>query len=471
LAALLPQELLDKYQYPPMGPDHEKDSFNAQSQSLGVGKQLTSDEWEETLYRMEHCYKYSRWDLPDDFGEDSHIERIIELIMDRNPTKSPGAIFLRQGLQNNKSVLDKLGMAGLVSMVRDRWEALVVADMSLGYDPNVPNTSDPIRIFQKFEPHSLKKMMQKRYRLIFGVSLIDQIVDRMLLQGVVDSSLAACRLQSSKPGISFKKGGTDVLVRAHTSNRENWNSFDASGFDFSVTGNQLFIVAELNRRLCLTPNEVSPDMTPEQVKKVQRKEFWWMMYQKREQAINLATLVFSCGTMIRQLWACIVKSGRVTTIDGNCKISCSNRVRYDIRSDVATRPLDSITMGDDAVENNLARGAEDFISFVRDECGNRLEKQCETGPLIQQNFCSADITRLPNGKHVMMPCNFEKSAWRAAHVEVTKRASYPDTISNLCTEYAFHPKYDVFEQALRDVGDPARMLSRKSRQHVHTASE
>lgn len=454
-----------------MGADHEKTSFNLQSALVNTTKSISGEEWEETLYRLEHCYKYSRWDLPEDFGQDSHIKRTIELIMTRNPTKSPGAVFLRQGLLSNQGVLDKLGLDGLVSMVKDRWESLSIAEMSQGYDPLIPNTSDPIRVFQKFEPHSLEKMATGRFRLIFGVSLLDQIVDRMLLQEVVDASLSACRVQSSKPGLSFKKGGTDILVRAHTSHRENWNSFDASGFDFSVEGVQLDIVAELNRRLCNTPDHKTSDMTSFQMKQVDRKDHWWHMYSQREKAINLATLVFSCGTMIRQNYACIVKSGRVTTIDGNCKISCSNRVRYDIACDVPTRPLDSIYMGDDAVENNLHHGPDHFIEFVKAKCGNRLTKQCETGRLTQQNFCSADITRLPNGKHVMLPCNFEKSAWRAAHIEPTKRDSYPDTISNLCTEYAFHPKYVVFEQALRDVGDSSRMLSLKSRQHVHTASE
>ena len=41
---------------------------------------------------------------------------------------------------------------------------------------------DPIKVFVKQEPHKMSKIKQERYRLISGVSLVDTLVDRLLLQ-------------------------------------------------------------------------------------------------------------------------------------------------------------------------------------------------------------------------------------------------------------------------------------------------
>jgi len=113
--------------------------------------------------------------------------------------------------------------------------------------------SDPARLFIKREAHSVSKIADRRWRLIWGVSLIDRIIDMMLYLGVIDATIENCDASPIKVGMNFKKGGVDKLVREkhHIFGPSvRWSSYDAKQFDFTVPAWALWAVRQLNEQLC-----------------------------------------------------------------------------------------------------------------------------------------------------------------------------------------------------------------------------
>lgn len=442
----LEPEVVNAYRYPPVGAQHEKESFNIQSDKFNTVEPMSEELRSKVLDRAEHFYKYSKWSIPEDFLSDEHIVRVLVGVMRKNPKKNPGAILTRLGMSTNLDVLARLGIDGILDMVRARLTELLTSE-------DTRYAADPVRIFQKLEGHKMEKVLQRRWRLIWGVSLIDQIVDRLLYEPVVEVSLAACEKQSAKPGISFKHGGVDRMVRLHEDvGPKNWTSFDASSFDFTVSGDQLDVVRELNSRLCLTEGPL--------------REKWEDLSKRREEALKYGTFVFSDGTMCRQVQPGIQKSGRFTTIDANCKVVVTNRIRYDIAKKLPSNPLGTVAMGDDAVEYDV--GA-DYQQFIAENCGNRLTRECEPGPFASQSFCSMNFKRLPTGLYVSVPQNWAKNTWCLANME-GNGDSYEEALSSLVIEYRFHEKWGVLYEELKRVA-PTRARSKEYYDSIHLRLE
>jgi hypothetical protein len=81
----------------------------------------------------------------------------------------------------NKDILTE-NLAQITDLVIDRLKLLNDNDISgLNAQELVEgNFCDPVRVFIKAEPHSTNKVNQDRWRLIFAVSVVDQIIERLL---------------------------------------------------------------------------------------------------------------------------------------------------------------------------------------------------------------------------------------------------------------------------------------------------
>lgn len=438
------------YDYAPTEYSAEIDSFNFQSNSFNLTSKPPNKIVEQTLDRLESYYKLSRFTVPVDFLEDSHIDRIINLIEREKYDKTPGSTFIREGLTTNLMVIESLGKVGLRETVKERLEELLNDELDHRW------VADPVRVFVKFEPHSNKKVQQKRWRLIWGVSLVDQIIDRLLYQDLCENSIQHASEQSAKVGFSFMKGGVQQLIQDYDDGKDNWISFDASQFDFTVAGWHLEMVAQLNKRL---KNDSI----------IIKDALWDKLMLAREKAVAYGKFCFSDGQQFIKILPGMQLSGRYTTIDANSKIMILIRVMNDVVNGRPSSEKDIIAMGDDSVQNNIP-DVDKFVNEIRDIHGIKLTIESVKGKLVDQNFCSMDFIKTPENTYVFVPRNLEKNIFALINMEHKKQKYLGDTLVNLCQQYAYHPIYKPLKQLL-DKNYPEKTHSDKWFQNKITGYE
>jgi len=385
---------------------------------------------ERALDRLETIFAPAKYESAVDFSSNAHLERVCDEILRKNGDKSPGAIFQRLDCSTNKEVFEKFGIPGVVALVQAR-----LALMRSSSQEEARYIADAIKLFIKFEPHKRSKITNKRWRLIWGVSLIDQIIDRALYGEMINIALKQHNSTPNKPGFNFKRGGVSRLARQYGTLKPTWRSFDARSFDITASGWGLETVAALNARLNASSSPSRAD--------------WDLIANRREQAVLYGTFVFSDGTMCRKVKPGIQPSGRFTTIDSNGKLVALCRVLWDITKGVPTNSMSFITMGDDSVQDGIA-DVDEFIAWTQQVCGVTLTNESfdgKPGFFHEQNFCSFEMIK-HCGTYVPVPLNWEKNMYALVHPEKTEIDFSADRLQNLCIEYAFHPRFGELQALL-----------------------
>ncbi|AZP56278.1 RNA-dependent RNA polymerase [Faba bean polerovirus 1] len=198
---------------------------------------------------------------------------------------------------------------------------------------------DPIRLFVKGEPHKQSKLDEGRYRLIMSVSLVDQLVARVLFQEQNKLEINLWRAIPSKPGMGLS---TDAQVADFLDSLAqhvqvpvedlvyNWEKHvvptDCSGFDWSVTDWLLEDEMEVRNRLTQGNNALT-----------RRLRGCWL------KCISNSVLALSNGILYAQRVPGVQKSGSYNTSSSN------SRIRF-MCSKYAGASW-AIAMGDDALES------------------------------------------------------------------------------------------------------------------------
>lgn len=246
---------------------------------------------------------------------------------------------------------------------------------------------DPIRVFVKGEPHKQSKLDEGRYRLIMSVSLIDQLVARVLFQNQNKREITLWRAVPSKPGfglstdeqvVEFMKILSAQVGVAPKELIGNWQhhliATDCSGFDWSVSDWLLEDDMEVRNRLTLDINETT-----------KRLRSAWL------KCISNSVLSLSDGTLLSQQVPGVQKSGSYNTSSSNSRIRVM--AAYHCGAEWA------MAMGDDALESvgsNLAKYAE--LGF-KVEVSSKLE------------FCSHIFER----EDLAIPVNKAKMIYKLIH--------------------------------------------------------
>lgn len=110
---------------------------------------------------------------------------------------------------------------------------------------------DPVKVFIKDEPHSLKKVLSGKYRGISSVSLVDQIVTRLLCSKQNKAEINTWESCPSKPGMGLHDEGMLVIASSIKKmlSKGVISETDVSGWDWSVNAWELLLDAEIRRRL------------------------------------------------------------------------------------------------------------------------------------------------------------------------------------------------------------------------------
>lgn len=227
---------------------------------------------------------------------------------------------------------------------------------------------DLIRLFLKKEPLKWSKLYNKvtgqklqygRYRLISCISLVDQIIHRMIYGKQNKAEIAQYCVIPSQPGIGFS---TDAGVRAfteasffHPSRRQNlskedalWLSFlciDFQAWDWTVKDWQLDMDAHVRRKLCNYGDE--------------------LLIAKAHHLVSNGCFVLSNGELWVQILRGLMKSGWYNTSSSNSRIRAAiSKIFFGLMHWI-------ITMGDDSVEDNDKRLAE-FLVWIKDIVGQTI---------------------------------------------------------------------------------------------------
>nr|WBR18978.1 P1-P2 fusion protein [Cowpea polerovirus 1] len=252
-------------------------------------------------------------------------------------------------------VITRLVFDRLQKMLETRFEEMTPVEL-------VQNgLCDPIRLFVKGEPHKKAKLEEGRYRLIMSVSLVDQLVARLLFQDQNKREIELWRACPSKPGFGLSTDSqvqefVEVLARQVGVSQEevitNWESYlvptDCSGFDWSVQDWMLQDEMEVRNRLTLNNNDA-----------LRRLRSGWL------KCLSNSVLCLSDGTLLSQDYPGIQKSGSYNTSSSNSRI----RVMCALHTGASW----CLAMGDDALESvdgDLSKYSELGLKV---EVGKQLE--------------------------------------------------------------------------------------------------
>lgn len=360
---------------------------------------MTAGERSLIMDSLVQIYGEAKWELPADFMEKSHFERVVRTRLDWN--SSPGYPYLRRAPTNR--ILFKVEDGEPDQSQVDRlWQAL---QMRL-----INRDSDYIRLFIKPEPHKLKKLEQMRYRLISSVSVLDQIIDHMLFGDMNDKLIENWPMLPNRPGWSQLVGGWRAMPV------ETWLATDKSGWDWSAQGWLFETVLELRMRLCT-------NVTPEWID---------LATWRYRQLFGNPSFITSGGLVLRQRRPGVQKSGCVNTISDNSMMQVILHLRVCRTLGIPPGPL--LTMGDDVLQQAPDR-ENDYLDMLNQFC--HVKQAAHVNEFAGFRFQGKSVEPLYKGKHAFALLHLNEEYLPQlcdSYVLLYHRSAYRDYIRRLFQE-------------------------------------
>lgn len=245
---------------------------------------------------------------------------------------SPGFPLMR-AYATNEEVLNTLGSEYLVERAVERYMLLMRTPIEQLKSATAEQlvwmgVVDPIRMFVKSEPHSEKKVAEGRMRLIMSVSVVDQMVERMLCANQDLSEVEAWETIPSKPGMGLNDESLSSLQQCIRKMKVPAGT-DIIAHDFSVQLWGLLMDATRRARLAGCEGEAT-------------------MWHKRAVCLGLSIVLSSDGDAFRQKWPGIMKSGAKITSSSTSSLRGMSRALIAPPEECYSGVM---TMGDDCVED------------------------------------------------------------------------------------------------------------------------
>jgi len=291
---------------------------------------------------------------------------------------TPGIPLMKLG-RDNASVLEHYSGEVKQMVVTSFLNAILLGEQVFDLNAKeliVTGVRDPIRLFIKNEPHNRRKLNSGKLRLISGVSLRDQLKERILGALQNNAEIAAWTTCPSRPGIGLNDEG--LLIMADIFRKEleigPIMETDVSGWDWSVQSWELEADSERRRRLA-------------QAKKGSLFDF---LLRVQARCTARSVYVLPGGEMVEQLTDGIQNSGSYWTSSTNSamrnlatqvgRIRAGEKPHVDGKTGVSA-------MGDDSTE----RYWENAGKYL-EELGHRV-KFVKTNTMLKGiSFCSHEWT-------------------------------------------------------------------------------
>lgn len=211
----------------------------------GLGKQFSKERLafkptEEEVQQLQSEMPIYVNPLPDMAGEDLWVRLATKAVGRVKPDSSPGYPYNLR-FATNKLLLDR-HRDQVISLVA--WRLKMRSSLPVSYwESATPaawlaaGLSDPVRPFLKQEPHPRRKAKDKKWRMICGVSVVDQCFERCIFTMFTD----ACKLNYPNLPVQLGIGFSDEMVTetqrqiaAKASSPDNVWSSDAPSWDAGV---------------------------------------------------------------------------------------------------------------------------------------------------------------------------------------------------------------------------------------------
>jgi hypothetical protein len=285
-------------------------SLTAQSERHQCAKPPTPGERERVLKKIEHLYPNTPppQSLAGSVVDWVALRKEIHFVLDNdvNQTASPGTPLKNEFQEVQKISVQHREM--LVDMVIQRITRLKNQPQLYEMTPSemvLAGLYDPVFLFVKGEPHPQRKIKTQTWRLISAVSIVDQVIDRILHSTQNNTEIGIWYLIPSKPGIGFSDGGARKLQRdlhRHAGDKP-FAQADVQGWDWSVQGWELDMEAEARIRLMRAQATVAA-----------------RLIRARNHCLKNPVYALNDGSMYAQDYEGVVKSGTYCTSSSNSRI-------------------------------------------------------------------------------------------------------------------------------------------------------
>lgn len=347
-------------------------------------------------------------------GEEIDVEllrkTIVHLLRHETKNKASPGNPLRYGYDENGKVIEA-DEANIVSIILERVLLLADADLSQMTPTEIVagGYADTIRVFIKGEPHGPTKIKSKRWRLISSVSLVDQVIDKLLHFNQNKTEKQHWLLLPSCPGIGFdskeaiNKFHRAVMLKAK-GKYFNIAKSDVVGFDWSVSEWEVLLEARVRVGL---QNQKKDSITGR-------------LIYNRAHCLNRSIFGTDDGKLYAQTpgYYGVQKSGTFNTSSTN------SRIRVMIAWLIGA--LWAKAMGDDSLEDPVEGAQEKYLAL-----GHRMKFYTRCTDSFE--FCSHNF----DGK-TAVPVNFTKSLFR----QMNNAKTTPSQMHGFLHAVRNHPDYE-----------------------------
>lgn len=304
------------------------------------------------------------------------LEKLVrEAVAVLKPDASPG-LPLMERYRTNAEVIEAEGTEYLVAVAIERLRRLAeMPEHLIGEEGNAMELVllglvDPVRLFVKNELHTRVKVAQGRMRLICSVSVVDQIVERVLCAQIHQKEISSWRWGLTKPGMGLNDSGLAELL-AHFREMKRPAGTDAQAWDWGVAYWLLMLLASIRSwQYGCGLRESRSHST---------------LWERRMHCLCFSVFVLSDGTRWAQQIGGVMKSGSYWTsaVNSWCRIV----VAFLVALILGSTQRDAAAMGDDCVEDTggISEPVKESVMREYKKLGITI-KVCEIGEEFE--FCS-----------------------------------------------------------------------------------
>lgn len=419
---------LDVVGWPRRDADAEKFSYKLQCDK----HVLPEDRYQPSMWEIQRIMnkvlpKYKKHFLPEFWKTCDFFMAIEDLKKFIKPDATPGVPYTLMANRNDQ----------LLNILGTRFNDMVIDRIHrrLEFDPHQLELMspeqlvdlglcDPVRVFVKGEPHKIKKLKEGRVRLIHSVSIVDKMIEMLLMRHFTKLEISNWKDIPSKPGIGFTESDCQCVYDCVVGKPVRMRSSDVEGWDWNVDKWQIKTEAERKIQLC---------------KGFEKPEFLWDAQLRWADCMRLNAVItcksvyqFSDGVMVKNKFEGIVNSGKYDTSCGN------SGMRSFLAASIGADEY--ICAGDDTVEEDVCDAVEKYREY-----GYKIK----TYDLVDNSFefCSRIYE---NGKS--WPINKEKILFNLLHNIPGDDYEHRLYLTGFVDDMQHHPQYLQIMELIEQVG-------------------
>lgn len=286
---------------------------------------------------------------------------------------------------------------------------------------------DPIKVFIKKEPHKVAKLRDGKLRIISNVSIVDQLLERILCGKQNKLEIALWKSCPSKPGMGLHDEGMQELYSCVTSAQQvsAKAETDVSGWDWSVPHWLIQFDFESRSALYHAPKGGLLDRL--------------LMFQSH--AISNKVFALSDGTLLQQLVPGVQASGSYNTSSSN------SRMRVGLAWLIGAEWV--IAMGDDDVEDEVEGARAKYL-----ELGFTVKDYKVLRDIGHFDFCSTTFSGSWRG----VPSQWPRTLYRYLSHSLSSLRANPELRGQLAGDFRHLPNQeDVLSRCDKLVDDLSKL--------------